>query len=291
MLICEMKKLATSVNPSGFTDYRQYLQKVYDTIKGAVKKYSYIAFTSLCGLGETNAMYLFIHADRPLTPKTARRIATSLGLKGEERGYFLKLVEYQHARKSEDRNDAFQGLLAIKARCLTGDWDRQNLDFFNQWYHSAIYEMLRLDGVKDDAAWIAANLKPAIAPSKVEESLALLQKLQLVQYDEELGRLAPTKANISTGSEIRGMVFKSYHNQMINLALAALSQERAGNRDISSVTIGVSLAAMEKIKELSAKFRQDLLQLADGMQDKEQILQVNVQIFPLTSEIKDKKND
>ena len=197
MLISEMKKLATSIKPSAFTDYRLYLQKIYDTLKTEAKKYSYIAFTSLCGLGETNAMYLFLHADRPLTPKTARRIATSLGIKGEERAYFLKLVEYQHARKSEDRNDAFQGLLTIKARCLTGEWDRQSLDFFNQWYNSAIYEMLRLDGAKDDPAWIAANLKPIIAPSKVEESLALLKSLHLIQFDETLGRLAPTKANIS----------------------------------------------------------------------------------------------
>ena len=291
MLVSEMKKCAISIRPSGFTDYRVYLQKVYDTLKSAVKKYSYIAFTSLCGLGETNAMYLFMHAGRPLTPKTARRIATSLGIKGEERAYFLKLVEYQHARKSDERNEAFQALIATKARCLSGDWDRQNLDFFNQWYHSAIYEMLRLDGAKDDPSWIAANLKPNIAASKVEESLALLQNLQLVQFDETLGRLAPTKANISTGSEIRGMVFKSYHNQMINLALAALSQERAANRDISSVTIGIPLTAMDKIKELSAKFRQELLQLADELADKEQIIQINVQVFPLTSEIKDKDNE
>lgn len=287
----EFQKLVSAIKPSSFTDYRLYLRKVYEVIKEKAEQYSYIMFTASCGLGETNAMYLHINSGRPLTLKTARKIATGLGLTGNQRSYFLKLVEYQGGKTSEERNKAFQSLLAIKAKCLSGDWDKQKLDFFNCWYHSVIYEILRLSEAKDDPEWLAKNLKPAITAKKVRESLSLLEKLQMIQYDEGKDRLVPTELTISTGSEIRGMVFKGYHNQMIDLALKALSTEEPSNRDISSVTVGVPLSAMGKVKELTAKFRKEILELASELDEKEQILQVNIQAFPLSAEIKKRKGD
>ncbi|MBF0442296.1 MAG: TIGR02147 family protein, partial [Oligoflexales bacterium] len=207
------------------------------------------------------------------------------------RFYFLKLVSYQHSRNTDEREKTFQDVLVSKAKCLEGDWDRQSLEFFTHWYHSAIFELLHFDSVKDDPAWIAKNLKPAISPSKAKEALTLLENLKMVAFDEEKKRLVPITEMISTGSEIRGMTFKSYHHQMINLALTALSKEIATNRDISSVTISLPVEAMNEIKELTAKFRQELLQLSDRHKEKEQIIQVNIQAFPLSIEIKKGKED
>ena len=101
--------------------------------------------------------------------------------------------------------------------------------------------------------------------------------------------MVPAGNNISTGSEIRGMVVKTYHNQMINLALGALSSGAAARRDITAVTIGVPVDAMEEVKKLTAEFRQKLLELGDRPGRKEEVLQINIQAFPLTGVVRRKK--
>lgn len=279
----KFQKLVATISPSSFADYRLYLSELYKLVKADQKSYSYIKFTSQLGLGNCNALYLIIHKNRPLTVKAAKKIAQHLGLKDKEKKYFLKLVEYQGITDPGQRRKVFSEMLAIKSSCLSKQLTKQNLEFFSQWYHSAIYELLGFPHSSHDPKWIGKQLKPHVPPGKVAESLKLLENLGLIQYDDALGRLNPTEEVISTGAEIRGIVFKTYHNQMIELGQRALSMERGSNRDISAVTISVSQDKMNEIKKLTGQFRKDLLALAEQQDcDKEQILQVNIQVFPLT---------
>lgn len=278
----EYKKLTEKVKASSFTDYRSYLNFIYETIKANNSAYSFIKFTEDLGLGSSNLMYHYLKGKRPLTIKTARKIATALGLMGLERKYFLTQVEYQIAKKNEQRQQSFQKLLETKASCLSGQFDKNQLEFFKHWYHIAIFELLRLEGAKDDPNWIAKQLKPNISAQKAEESLKLLEKLQMISFDESRNRLYPSVTNISTGREIRGLVFKSCHNQMIGLAAKALSSEKATSRDISGVTLSLPTEAWEELKELTSEFRQKLLQLADKHTNKQEIVQVNIQAFSLS---------
>ena len=284
----KFKKASSAIKPSSFTDYKTFLKKEYAFYKGILRPYSYDQFTEDLGLGKSNLMYHIIKGNRPLTIKTARKVASGLGLTGDERNYFIHLVEYQHTEHPEKRHKAFQKLLITKSKCLSGDWDRKSLEFFNQWYHSAIYELLRLEGSSDEPAWIARHLKYNVPESKIKKSLDLLEACQMLSYDESLGKLTPTEAKISTGREVRGIVFKSYHNQMINLALDALSKESGVDRDISSVTIGFSNEALPELKQIIAEFRQKILNLEGKHKNKEQVMQVNIQAFPLSKPVKRK---
>ena len=283
----EFKKIVSEIKPSGFTDYRLYFKKVYHRLKNHISPFSYDKFTELCGLGQNNVMYHIIHGSRPLSVKNARKIADCFGLKGDERSYLVRLSEYQNSEDSAKRQKTFQDLLKTKAKCLGSRWDEQSLEFFNHWYHGAVYELLRFDASSDDPAWLSRHLKPQIPESKVRQSLKLLEACQMIQFDEVKGRMVPTDAKISTGREIRGIVFKSYHQQMINLALGALSRENAVNRDISSVTVGIAPEGIEELKQMTAEFRQKLLKLEEKYSNRNQIMQINIQAFPLTKEIRD----
>ena len=282
-------KASSGIKPSWYTDYRSYIAKEYEFYKKNLKPYSYNRFTADLGLGNSNLMYHLVKGNRPLTIKTARKIANGLGLTGNERMYFIRLVDFQITDAPEKRQDAFQKLLVAKSRCTSSHWNRKSLDFFNHWYHSAIYELLRLDNCQDSSSWIARHLKPTLPESKIKKSLELLEECQMLSFDESKGKLVPTEARISTGQEVRGIVFKSFHSQMISLALAALSKESGVDRDISSVTLGFSPEALPELKKVIAEFRQKVLQLEERFQGRNQVMQVNIQAFPLTKVIKEEK--
>ncbi|MFK7873327.1 MAG: TIGR02147 family protein [Oligoflexales bacterium] len=271
-----------TVYAASYMDYRIFIQDFHRVLKKSVKKMSWLDFTELCGLGRNNTVYQVVISARPLSFKNAKKLADSLNMKGNNRKYFLQLVVYQHAKSSAEREEALSRLLDLKSRCLSAHWDKKNLNIFSEWYHLTILELLRLDGVKDEPEWIASVLKPRVPVSKVQASLELLESLQWISYDEEKLRLYPTRDRFSTGREIRGMAVQSYHQTMIHLASQSLSQEKPSLRDITSVTVSVPKGSMKDLKDLTAEFRQKVMEYADRCDHSDDIVQVNIQLFPLT---------
>ena len=270
----------------GFTDFRVFLKKIYDQRKKEEGPYSYLTFNMECGLGENNALYQVIKGKRTLSAKNARKICDKLSLKGDERLYFLQLVEYQNAKDVASRDRVFKKLMTTKSKCTGSQFSRKQLELFSEWYHIAVFELLHLPFAKDDPEWIGSHLRPKISARKARASLDLLQETGTISYDDSRGRLYPCTQVLSTGSEIRGMVFKTYHFQMLNLAQRALSQEKAVNRDVSAVTIPLPDEGLKELKDLTAEFRKKLLALGEKYDHSDRIFQVNIQGFPLSEAIR-----
>jgi len=93
----------------------------------------------------------------------------------------------------------------------------------------------------------------------------------------------PADANITTRDEVSSITVKNYHRQMIHLSLEALEREPAARRDISSVTIPVKRADIPKLKERLQLLRKELLNLAAGHGEAEDVVQLNFQLFALAS--------
>lgn len=289
--VIKIKSIGKTINATDFSDYRSFLKSIYKLLKRSESSYSYTKLTQDLGLGQSNVMHHYITGSRPLTLKVARVIASSIGLTGPQRKYFLAQVEYQSSKKESERQDKFQKMLAAKASSLGKDMDKQSLQFFSAWYHIAIFELLRLKGAKDSPAWIAKHLKPNIGTQKVSDSLKLLEKLNLIAFDSDCQRLRPVTDQISTGSEIRGVIFRSLHHEMIQLADLSLSSDKPATRDITGVTISMPKNAWPEVKELTAQFRKQLLALSKQQDTCDQVVQINIQAFSLSKIIKDEERD
>src|SRR5689334_2694110 len=85
-----------------YLDYRRYLADYYRAKKS--KGFSYRAFSRAAGLGAPNYLKLVIAGQRNLTAAMAERFAAACGLSGEAGDYFTQLVEFNQARKVEQRN-------------------------------------------------------------------------------------------------------------------------------------------------------------------------------------------
>lgn len=172
--------------------------------------------------------------------------------------------------------------MATKSSCLACYVSQENLELFSEWYHGTMYELLKFDSAWDDSKWIAIRLKPRVTPTKVSESSRLSQRLKLIGYDERRGRYVTPKNRISTGSEIRGMVYSTYNHLMLNLASRSLSEQSGSERYVSAVTISVGAEKIIQIKGATTEFRKKLLEISEDNADlNEHVLQVNIQIFPL----------
>jgi uncharacterized protein (TIGR02147 family) len=278
----ELRRHTEHIAPSAYVDAKAYLAAVYQALKEKLERYSYIRFTEDMGFGACNAMYLIIRGQRPLTVKGAAKIIAALGLKGVERRYFLKLVEALNPTGSPDRDAAFDDLVELKAQAVPTTLDRDQLQFYNEWRHAVILELLSLPDAPTEPAGIGQAIVPPVTELKVKASLELLAKLGHIAYDKKQGRWAPTQETLSTGNEVYGLAVMRYHQQMIALAKDALTDVAPLERDISAVTIALPLERLDELKERIQAFRKEILELsAAGGASADGIVQVNIQMFPV----------
>jgi uncharacterized protein (TIGR02147 family) len=281
VLKSDLKRLSASIAPTSFVEPREYLAAVYNALKVAVPQYSYVQFTEDLGFGACNAMYLIIHGHRPLTTKGAAKICSALGMTGTERRYFTGLVEASRPKKGRANDEALEKLMELKAKSLPTDLSRDQLAFYNEWYHSAILELLSLADAKDDPEWLSQALEPSVTVLKVEKSLALLKKLGFIVFDQQKKRWLPAQDLVSTGQEVLGMAIIRYHQQMIELGKAAMIALDPDQRDISAVTIGFPESKLTELKAKIQAFRRELLKISGAQDSNDTIVQVNIQMFPV----------
>jgi uncharacterized protein (TIGR02147 family) len=276
----DLKEIARGLKVTDFADFRAFLSMVYTQAKARNPQYSYAQLSENLGVGSTNA-HGIITGRRALTMKTAERVAESLGLSRVQKKYFLTLVKQERAKTPEERDAAFVERLALRQKELPSELDRRQLAFFEHWYHAAILEILRLETSESSPEWLAGTIRPEVAVKDIRQSLALLCELGYLSFDEKKQRLFPTDATITTGNEVLSLALMSFHRQMLKLSCEALDNVDREDRDISAITLTAGPALKAQFKDELIALRKRFLQLSAEEKDPTEVLQVNLQMFPL----------
>jgi len=262
-----------------YLDYRAFLADYYSAKKR--RGFSYRAFSRSAGLGAPNYLKLVIAGRRNLTPAMAARFATACGLAGEAADYFKQLVEFNQAKSAERRNACYARLAAFGRYRKGHKLEVAHAAYHATWYLPALRELCASPAFREDPEWLASVLWPEIKPSDVTQGLETLLELGLLERDGD-GRLQQRSAVVSTGAETLGMHIANYHVEMMRRATAAIELVPAPQRDISSLTFCVSPQVLPRIKKRIQEFRRELIDLIEAEPDKSQVVQLNLQLFPLS---------
>jgi uncharacterized protein (TIGR02147 family) len=177
----------------------------------------------------------------------------------------------------------FQELVELKTQEVKAEDNLlAQLEFFTEWFHSAIYELSFTGTFSDDPKALAATLTPRIRPEQARKSLELLERLGLLSRDADSGQYKPTHSRISTGDEIASLAITRYHQKMIELGKESLTAIHAQARDISSVSIAIPSSLLPEVKKEISLFRKKLLNMAEQARNADVVYQTNIQLFPLS---------
>lgn len=265
-----------------YLDARRYLGDFYAHKKAHSAGFSYRSFARRAGSRSPNHLKLVVDGDRNLTPETARKFAAACGLTGAAVTYFVDLVAFTQARTTDEKTASYERLLQFREHRAIHRIDVAYGQYHSRWYVPAVRELAFRKDFRPEPAWIAQQLVPAISARDAEDALTLLRDLGLLEDRD--GRLVPGEPLVSTGPEVKGVHYLQYHRAMIARALAALDDLPAKERDISSVTLCLGKDALPRMKEKIRAFRRELLQLSADEADPVQVVQINLQLFPLSRE-------
>lgn len=264
-----------------FLDYKLFLEALYKQMKDSAPGYSFNKFSEDLGFKASTLMHQIVRGYRPLSEKNAAKIAKALKLEGMEKKFFLALVQYAHAESSQERNEYFEELITLKGKTLPSEPDKDILTYFSEWYHPVIRELIGSDDFQSDPAWIVDKIRPVLKREQVEESLQLLERLNLIARDET-GRYVQTTSRVSSGHRVKGLALVSYHLQMMEHAKEALQKVSGKRRDVSALTLNVDEESAQRIRALIHAFQLQILDEAEKASKKDQVYQINIQLFPFT---------
>jgi uncharacterized protein (TIGR02147 family) len=264
-----------------FRDYRAFLRAYYAHNKQDEYGFSLRAFSKRAGLRSSNYLKLVMDGDRNLTAAVAPRFATACGLKGQAADYFCDLVAFNQAKGADERARGYARLQRFRRYREVHRLDKAQEAYHSQWYIPAIRELCARPDFREDPKWIGRTLLPNVAPADVRAALETLLELELLARDED-GKLRQTETLVQTPDGPLGHHVVSFHRTMMERAADALDVVPRDQREIASLTLCLSDAQLGELKQRLERFREELLHVFQSDADARRVVQVNVQMFPLT---------
>jgi uncharacterized protein (TIGR02147 family) len=265
-----------------FRDYREFLAAFYAHAKAAGS--SYRGFARAAGLGAPNYLKLVIDGKRNLSKEMAGRFAAACRLNVESTEYFELLVAFNQADNDAERNVLHERLSRFARFRSAQRLDVAQHEYHSSWFIPVVRELVSCPGFVEDAAWIAAQLEPAISEKEALHALDVLERLGLLERGEN-GQLVQASRAVTTGQQASGLHIRNYHTEVLQRAVRAMHEIPAEERYISALTLSSSAATWAEVMRRVIAFRQELVALCDADPAPSRVVQLNLQLFPLTRSI------
>ncbi|MGL1934008.1 MAG: TIGR02147 family protein [Fibrobacterales bacterium] len=266
-----------------YIQYRRYLKDAYLKRKSKDKRFTHAAISELAGLKSTGFFSWVLSGKRNITPALTKQFSKVFEHDKNEAAYFLLLVNYDQAKTHELKAQFFKKIVSHKRSCITTVTPDQYA-YFKEWYIPAIREIIAITPISDNYKKLGHSLLPKISPTEAKEATALLLRLGFITQGKN-GLFKHVTQTITLGEEWRSIAVSSHQHALMQLGVTALEKVPRNERDISSVTLTCSDTLFKTYSQKLAELRQEFLELARQEQLPNRVIQLNLQLFPLTKKL------
>ena len=270
-----------------YSDFRQYMLDYYEERKRR-SVFSWREFSKIAGFTSSSYMKVVCDGKSKLSRIGVERTGAAMGLVGFEMEYFRAMVEFGQASTEEKKKAAYENMLAIakvhKVRVLEGDL----FEFYDSWQNPVVRELAPLMPGATPGE-IAKKCYPEISAAEVQQSLNFLTKAGLLKKAGD-SSFVQAETSITGTPDATRLALRGMHRQMSKLATPALDLP-VEQRNFSGVTMGVSRESYERIVKVLDECRRQIIAIAADDKTIDQVYRLNLQLFPLTKNVKEGENE
>ncbi len=269
---------------SDYENFRVYLKDWYLWMKETRAGFSYRTFSRWAGFKSPNQLQLIINGKRNITPATMTIFTKILKLKRREKKYFELLVNMNQADTPEAKAN-YVLEMANYFKKYKNNLKQNQYEYLTKWYYPVIREMVTTKWFRNERRAIAGRIGHNVSPPHVDEAIDKLVELGLLSRDQS-GNLKQSEAVISTGPETQAAASYFYHDQMMRLAMDALSTQMPDKRNFSAITFACRQEDVPEITQMLNDCRKQILSYLEGRGkiEDDHVYQLNLQLFRVTRE-------
>jgi len=263
-----------------YLDYRDFLKDVYHGNKALNPKFSCRYIAAKVGFKSASYFTQVLHGRSEMTPAMALRFADFLKMERREAEYLELLVLYARSRSTTERRCYLERLAAFR-ESKVHLVPPEHYEFYESWYHTAIRELLHIEPFAGDYAALAKRLRPSISVAKARESIELLLRLGMARQEGDLVVRA-SGVSTSTGEAVRAVQVDQFHSACLELARSTIDEIPREERNLSTLTMTLSRAAIDRVNQEIIEFRHRILALAEADLEESEVYHLGIQFFPMT---------
>lgn len=267
-----------------YQNFRVFIRDFY-TERKVRSGFTWREFAREAGYSSPVFLKLVCDGTANLSDAGMERVAEAMGLVGVDLQYFRTLVRFNQEKDAAKKREIFKELRAITKEneiTLVGE---DQYDYYESWVNPVLREMAPY--VSDSTpAQMADKLTFGAQAAEVKKALQLLQKVGLLNKTAD-GKYEQASKAITTGNlEFTSLSVREMHRQMGELAIRSLDEVPVDERNVSGMTFGVSEETYQRITKEIADFRRRITAIAMQDTNENRIYRLNVQLFPLTKDLK-----
>lgn len=261
-----------------FTHFRKYLEEYQAARVQQEPSFTRTEICNLLGLEKTRSYFADVLRGKKVSPRMVAKFIEILGLDKKAAKYFETMVQVDQAKNDTIRKAAMEELL----RQHPNPQHIINTDayeYYNHWYHSALFAILDAMDVGDDMAPVQKRIFPKVPLGKLSDSLELLQRLGLARKNEN-GFWKPTRESISSGPYNNAELIKQYQLQCFELSKQALITPPKSPTVMSTMTFSISSEAYKELEAAVQEFKAKTRRIIGEDKAKaDSVYQLNLHLF------------
>ena len=269
-----------------YTDFRLYMRDFYEERKRC-SAFSWREFSKLAGFSSPSYMKVVCDGKSKLSRIGVERTGAAMGLSGFEMDYFRAMVVFGQAETEEKKVEAYEKMLAMaksyKVRVLEGDL----FEYYESWRNPVLRELAPIMPGATPGE-MAKMCYPEVSALEVRESLDFLTKSGLLKKVD--GNFVQSETSLRGTTDATRLAMRGMHRIMSKLATPALELPKE-IRNFSGVTMGLSRESFGKVEKVLNECRRQIIDIAAEEKNIEQVYRLNLQLFPLTRNVKENGNE
>jgi uncharacterized protein (TIGR02147 family) len=263
-----------------YSDYRLFIKHYYEERKAENPAFSFRYLSQKAGINSAPFFKFLIDGKRNLTQETVAKVAAALKLDEKAREYFEHLVFFNQAKTVKDKNRFFGKMIALQKARNTLHIGSEKYEYFSEWYHCAIRELVTLQDFRDDYAKLGSAVRPVLSAIKAQDSVDLLLRLGFLKKVD--GKFVQAEPLLSTGYGIEDYQIIKFQIKMLRMAIEAFDRSSAAERSMSSLTFSLSRETYKSIVKEMRAFRMKLMELVGKDESPEMVYHLNIGLFPMS---------
>jgi uncharacterized protein (TIGR02147 family) len=272
-----------------YDDFKTYLHDYYQEQKRRFPHFSYRYFCTKAGLKSPSHFLEIITGKRKLTSKMLDAFIKGMALTDTDARYFTALVGFNQSRNSTQKQEFLLQMRGLKRKVKQALVSTDHYEYYSKWHNVIIRELACLLDWKDDYELLAKSIVPPIKKSEAGASVDFLLRAGFLEKRGK-GRYAQANPAITSGPEVCSLGIRSYNRFMAERARQAIDEFPTTERDIQSLTIGISADGYRLIKQEMQEFLHRVVRIVDDDRDPKQVYNVNVHLFPMSVPTNSREN-
>ncbi|MGL1936543.1 MAG: TIGR02147 family protein [Fibrobacterales bacterium] len=271
-----------------FLDYHEYLRTWYKQEKESGTKVTMQKLADVAGFKSKSYIQRVISGAKAVSRKSICQFNEMLGHSEKESEFFMLLVHFKHAKSDGEKARCLRKLQE-QSDSLIHNLESKRFEFFNTWYHPVIREVISTVPFKEDYLKLARSIKPEITAKQAHDSVSLLLELGLIKLSR--GKYVQLQSSVIAQSETDYMALREFQRMMIRLGGEAIDRFDPPERNVVSITAGLSYENAEKINKMISQFQKSIIAISNLEQNVETAQQINIQRFPVSKPLTPKRGN